>query len=258
VGSRVLIRFGSAAVLGAAMLIALALAAPAMALKTKRATFKVEIDGSVFTDWTLDSTTQDLCSGGQTHQTGSGRQDFSLTTKKPVKVIAAWIKGGGADDVFFGRAPAGGGIPVNVAAIREGTVQSETIGGNGQPCGDGGEGSAPPPPPDCGSRSFNSEVQMEHMSPDQFFGDPVPLVDVLVLEGPRSQNGDSMDDQWTNCPGGGPGEFEQTTNGGLPKKKIFGNEKEFTVKAKDVSTSGSSGFTQRTESKWRTVFKRVD
>ena len=261
-GDRVLVRIGSTAVLAATALLALALAAPAMAAKQfPRAEFKVEIDGTQFTDWSYSHTTQGTCEGQtyQTQQTGSGREDFSLTTKKPVKIVATWIKGNGANSVIIGRPNGTIGIPVNVAAIREGTFN--TTGGAPPECavGDGG-GGAPPQQPDCGPRSFNSELRMRHVPPDQYFGDPpVPLVDVLVLDGPvDSQGNATMNDQWQNCPGGpGDARFDENTNDGLSKKKLFGKDDKFTAKAKDTRPL-TGGYSGQTVSEWKVVFKRVN
>jgi hypothetical protein len=259
VGSRVLVRFGSMAIVAAAALAALAMAAPAMAAKQfPQAKFKVEIDGTQFSDWTYNVTSPNDCGNGHTHHTGSGSEDFALTTKKPVKVIATWIKGSGANSVFFSRPNSTIGVPVNVAAGRQGEIQTTQTG---ETCavGDGGGGGSAPPPPDCGERSFNSEVRMEHLSPEQYFGDPpVPLVDVLALDGPiDSQGNSSMDDQWQNCPDGpGSGRFEESANGALSKKQIFGKDKKFTVKGKDTQPhTGSYG--GQTVSKWKTVFRRL-
>ena len=261
-GGRVLVRIGSTAVLAAAALVALALAAPAMAAKQfPRAEFKVEIDGSRFTDWSYASSSPSFCPGGGTiQQSGSGREDFSLTTKKPIKIVATWIKGNGANSVIIGRPNGTVGIPVNVAAIREGTFQTTTTGGSGEGCGDGGGGGTPPPAPDCGPRSFNSELRMRHVPPDQYFGDPpVPLVDVLVLDGPvDSQGNATMNDQWQNCPSGpGDAEFDENTNDGLSKKKLFGNDDKFTAKAKDTRPLTGS-YSGQTVSEWKVVFKRVN
>lgn len=257
-GGRVPVRFGSMAIIAAAALLALVLAAPAMAYKTKQAKFKVEIDGTQFSDWTYNNTTQTCGGRGQSTSTGSGQEDFALTTTKPVKVIATWFKGGGVEDIFFSRPTGAIGIPVNVAAGRQGNFQTTH---SGEICaeGDGGGGGQPPPSPDCGERSFKSEVRMEHLSPDQYFGDPpVPLVDVLALDGPIDSEGNpSMDDQWQNCPAGpGSGRFEESTNDALSKKQIFGKDNEFTLKAKDTQPhTGSYG--GQTVSRWKSVFTRL-
>ena len=241
----------------------LALAAPAMAAKSQQEKFKIEIFAEQHTDWTSSFTNTDDCTGSTSRTDGSGGQSFSLTTKKPVKVTAASNKISG--DTFlalYSGKPTNPkiGVPVNVAADQQGSYSTTVIQqGEGEACGDGG-GGAPPPQPDCGPRSFKSEVRTTWVEPENYFGDPAPLIPVLVLDGPLDADGNRpLHDQWTNCPGpaNDTGGLIETPTGGLPPKKVFGDKKKFKVKAKDTEQFNSSSTQQTTRINWTVEFKRL-
>jgi hypothetical protein len=243
----------------------LALAAPAMAVKSKQAKFKIEVSGKQDSDWTYDSGVQSSdCGGGTYRQAGGGGQSFSFTTKKPVKVTAVQtrIQGQTFSAIYRGTPTnPDPSVPVNVAAIREGTFTTTQLSpGDGVGCGDGGGG--PPAPPDCGSRNFLGKLNIGYYSPEQYPGDPdepTPLVDVLTLDGPFDDDGDRpLDEAWTNCPGppNDEGGLMQTPTGGLPAKKLFGDKKEFKVKAKDSRAFSSNTTQETTQMNWTVEFTR--
>jgi hypothetical protein len=244
--------------------LALAFAAPATAVKSQQAKFKVEVFAEQHSDWTEDYTTTD-CSGATTRTYGSGGQSFSLTTKKPIKVTAARtrIQGDWFAGIFSGKPENPKlGLPVNVAAIREGSITTEQITpGNGEPCGegDGGGGGYEPPPPDCGPRNFKAEVRLGLYEPQFYPGDPAPLTSVLTVDGPfGADDSTPLDDLWQNCPGPADhsGKLMETPTGSLPFKKLFGKKEKFKVKAKDSDVTSYDSFHQTTKMNWTVEFKR--
>jgi hypothetical protein len=241
----------------------LALATPALAAKFQQAKFKIEVSGQQDTDWTYDSGTQTSdCGGGTYRQAGSGGQSFSFTTKKPVRVTVAQnkIQGQIFSAVYQGKPTnPDPSVPVNVAAIREGTFTTTQLSpGNGLGCGDGG-GGGEPPAPDCGARNFLGKLNMAYLQPDQYPGEPTPLVPVLTLDGPFDDDGDRpLDEAWTNCPGpaNDPGGLIETATGGLPAKKVFGDKEKFKVRAKDSDVYSTSTTQETTKLNWTVEFTR--
>jgi hypothetical protein len=243
-----------------ALLGLLVLASPAAAAKDQEAAFKIEVRAAQHSTWTSDFTTAG-CGGGTSHAFGNGEQGFSLTTNKPfkVKVIRSRFGGGSALSFFkYGRG--GTGVPVNVAAVREGVFDVETIGG--EPCGDGGGGTQPPAS-DCGARSFNAELLLDYYSPVDFpDSELTPLVDVLSLSGPFDAAGfggdELFDELYANCPGVGSngGQLLLSPNGGVSPKKLFGKKKRFKVKAEDTVITDTSSSHEETRMNWTVKFKR--
>jgi hypothetical protein len=249
---------GSVAVLGA-----LAVADAAMAAKAQQAKFKVEISGQQDSDWTYDSTDVDDCTGATNRTFGSGGQSFSFTTPKPVKMTAIRNKIGGDHftAIYQGKpTDPDPSVPVNVAAIREGSIQTQQVApGEGEPCGDGG-GPGTAPQPDCGERSFDGKLNLAYYEPEFYPGEPTPLVPVLTLAGPFDANNDSpLAELWTNCPGPANDHagLMETPTGGLPPNKLFGKKKKFKVQAKDSDAFTSSSTQQTTKLGWTAAFKRL-
>src|ERR1044072_6642147 len=101
-----------------ALLGALVLAAPPAA-KDQEASFKIEIRADQTSTWTLDYTTEG-CGDGTSHLTGHGTQDLSTVTLKPCQVKGVGKQFGGPAFWLFEYARGAAGVPVNVAAMREG------------------------------------------------------------------------------------------------------------------------------------------
>ena len=245
---RQLVAVGTAAAALFAGLTAAAQAAPAF----KAARFKVAVSGTQTSNWTLDNTTYDDCVQGDIRQTGAGRQSFSFKSPKRATLMA--IKIGDSVTISGTRLP---GARVNGTVSRSGQITTEQIGGIETGCGDGG--GTPPPPPDCGTKPFRARVDLEWSTPDQYPGEPpVPLVPVLLLEGPFFPTGSSgFSSLFQNCVGGGPDQLIPTPNGSLPAKKLFGKTKRFTVRGKDTQTTDSDGYHVETDVKWVAKFTRI-
>ena len=242
-----------------ALLGLLVLASPASAAKDQEASFKIEVRADQHSAWTLDYTTQG-CGGGTSHLTGHGAQDFSMTTLKPFKVKVVREQFGGSAFSFFEYGRGAQGVPVNVAAMRDGVTSVETTGG--EPCGDGG-GDTPPPASDCGERSFNADLILDYYSPlDYPDSELTPLVDVLSLSGPFNAagfNGDALwDELYSNCPGVGSngGQLLLTPAGGISPKKLFGKKKSFKVKANDTVIDDTDTSHEETVMSWTVQFTR--
>ena len=217
----------------------------------KAARFYVTVSGTQTSNWTLDNTTYDYCVQGDIRQTGAGRQSF--TFKNPKRATLMAIKLGKSVTISGTRLP---GVRVNGSLSRSGQITTEQLGGSESGCGDGG--GTPPPPPDCGTKPFRARVDLEWSTPDQYPGDaPVPLVPVLLLEGPFFPTGSSgFSDLFQNCVGGGPDQLIPTPNGSLPLKKLFGKAKRFTVRGKDTQTTDSDGYHVETAVNWVAKFTR--
>jgi hypothetical protein len=237
----------------------LVLASPASAAKDQEASFKIEVFASQHSTWTSDFTTAG-CGGGTSHAFGNGEQGFSLTTNKPVKVKVTRSRFAGTTLSWFKYPPGAQGVPVNVAAVREGVSEVESIGG--EPCGDG-DGGTQPPPSDCGARSFSGEVILDYFSPTEYpDAELTPLVDVLALSGPVDATGAGgdvlFDELYPNCPavGSNGGQLLLSPNGGLSPKKLFGKKERFTVKAEDTVVTDTSSSHEESRMSWNVKFKR--
>ena len=218
----------------------------------KAARFKVNVTGTQTSNWTLDNTTYDDCVQGDVRQTGSGRQSFSFKNRKQATLMA--IKIGGSVTISGTRLP---GVPVKGSLSRSGQITTEQLGGLETGCGDGG--GTPPPPPDCGTKPFRARVDLAWSTPDQYPGEPpVPLVPVLLLEGPIFPTGSSgFSDLFDNCVGGGPDQLIPAPNGSLPLKKLFGKAKRLTVRGKDTQTTHSDGYHVQTTMNWVAKLTRL-
>jgi len=240
------------------MLGSVVLASPAMAAKNQEASFKVEIRAAQHSTWTSDFTIPG-CGGGTSRLTGNGEQGFSMTTNKPFKVKVTRERFGGSALSFFDYGRGAPGVPVNVAAVRDGVTSVETIGG--EPCGDGNGGS--PPPSDCGARSFNADLILDYYSPTEFpDAELTPLVDVLSISGPFNAAGftgdELFDELYANCPAVGTngGQLLLSPNGGISPKKLFGKKKRFKVKAEDTVFTDTDSSHEETRMSWTVDFKR--
>jgi hypothetical protein len=240
-----------------ALLGLLVLASPASAAKVQEASFKIEIRASQHSTWTSEFSSPG-CGGGTSYFTGNGEQGFSMTTNKPVKVKVVRERFGGSALSFFEYGRGAQGVPVNVAAVRDGVTSVETIGG--EPCGDGG---GTPPASDCGARSFNADLILDYYSPVDFpDSELTPLVDVLSISGPFNAAGFSgdvlFDELYTNCPaiGTNGGQLMLSPNGGIAPKKLFGKKKRFTVKAEDTVVTDTDSSHEETRMSWTVKFKR--
>lgn len=241
-----------------ALLALLVLAAPAAAAKVQKASFKIEIRAAQHSTWTSDFTTAG-CGGGTSHAFGNGEQGFSMSTNKPFKVKVIRERFGGSALSFFDYSGGAQGVPVSVAAIREGVFTAETVGG--EPCGDGGGG--PPPASDCGARSFSAELILDYFSPTEYPDSEVtPLVDVLSLSGPFDAAGFSgdvlFDELYANCPavGSNGGQLLLSPKGAISPKKLFGKKKRFKVKAEDAVVTVTDSSREETRMSWTVKFKR--
>jgi len=245
-------------VLAAVVVGSLVLAAAADA-KSKEASFRVEVYAAQNSAWTQDTTRYDECTGGDVRTHGSGRESFSATTRKPVKVTASYSKGEGYQSVFFTVGKGDFFVPVNGAAVREGTKTVEQTGS--KDCAGGGDGYVPPPT-DCGERSFDGGLSLDYYFPTDYPGfDVVPLVPVLGLSGPFDLFGAGpiLGDLYENCPHGAFGDqLVLTPRGDLSVKQLFGEKERFAVKVKDsqVVDEPSSGFHEEIQLSWRVKFTR--
>jgi hypothetical protein len=242
-----------------ALLGTLVLASPASAAKDQEASFKIDVFAEQHSTWTEDFTTPG-CGSGTSHLTGNGEQGFSMTTNKPVKVKVVRQRFGGEAYSFFEYPRGATGVPVSVAAVREGTTSVETT--EGGTCGEGGGGGAPPPS-DCGPRSFNAELILDYYSPTDFPDSEVtPLVDVLSPSGPfdaAGYTGDAMwDELYHDCPAVGSegGQLMLSPNGGLSPKKLFGKKKSFKVKANETRVTDTDTSHEETVMSWTVEFTR--
>jgi hypothetical protein len=242
-----------------ALLTLLVPASPVSAAKAQEASFKIEVFAAQHSTWTSDFTTPG-CGGGTSHAFGNGEQGFSLTTNKPFKVKVIREKFGGSALSFFEYGRGAHGVPVNVAAVREGVFDAETIGG--EPCGDGGDGT-PPPASDCGARSFSAELILDYYSPTEYpDSELTPLVDVLSLSGPYDASGYSgdvlFDELYLDCPAVGTngGQLLLSPKGAISPKKLFGKKERFTVKAEDTAVTDTSSSHEETRMSWTVKFKR--
>lgn len=243
----------------AAVLGLFVLASPASAAKDQEASFKIEIRASQHSTWTSDFTTAG-CGGGTSHLTGNGEQGFSMATLKPVKLKVVRERFGASTFSFFEYPRGATGVPVNVAAVRDGVTSVETVGG--EPCGDA-DPDTPPPASDCGARSFNAELVLDYYSPTDFPDEELtPLVDVLSLSGPfnaAGYSGDALfDELYSNCPavGSNGGQLLLSPAGGLSPKKLFGPKKSFKVKADDTVVTDTDTSHEETRMSWTVEFKR--
>ena len=248
---------GGSLVGAVALLGVLVLASPASAAKDQTASFKIEIRASQHSTWTSEFSSPG-CGGGTSHFSGHGEHGFSMATLKPVKVKVIRERFGGSSFSFFEYGGGATGVPVNVAAVREGVTTVETTGG--EPCGDGG---GTPPASDCGARSFNAELVLDYYSPVDFPDSEVtPLVDVLSLSGPFDAAGFSGDALWdelySNCPavGSNGGQLLISPAGGISPKKLFGQKKNFKVKADDTVVDDTDTSHEKTVMSWTVEFRR--
>jgi hypothetical protein len=242
-----------------ALLGLLLLATPASAAKDQEASFKIEIVASQHSTWTTAFSTVG-CGGGTSYLTGNGEHGFSMATNKPVKVKVVRERFGDSSFTYFEYPRGATGVPVNVAAVRDGVTNVETVGG--EPCGDA-DPDIPPPASDCGSRSFNAELVMDYYSPTDFPESEVtPLVDVLSLSGPfdaAGNSGDALyDGLYSNCPavGSNGGQLLLSPNGGLSPKKLFGKKKSFKVKVNDTVVADTDTSHEETVMSWTVSFTR--
>ena len=218
----------------------------------KAARFKVTVSGTQTSNWSLDNTTFDGCVQGDIRQTGRGRQSFSFKNAKPATLTAINI---GDSVTISGTAVPG--VRVKGSLTRVGDITTEQLSGDPTGCGDGGGG--PRPPSDCGTKPFAARVDLEWTRPEQYPGEPpVPLVPVLLLQGPIFPTGTSgFSDLFQNCVGGGPDQLIPTPNSSLPLKKLLGKVKRFAVRGKDTQTSDSDGYHVETTVSWVATFKRL-
>src|SRR4051794_28035041 len=238
----------------------LVLASAASAAKDQEASFKVEITASQESTWTTDFTTAG-CGSGTSHLTGNGKQGFSMATNKPFKVKAfREPSGGGSAFSYFEYGGGAQAVPANVAAWRDGVTSVETT--NGEPCGDA-DPSTPPPPSDCGTRSFNADLIFDYYSPvDYPDSELTPLVDVLSISGPFNASGftgdELFDELYSNCPAVGTngGQLMLSPAGGISPKKLFGKKERFTVKAVDTVVTNTDSSHEETQMNWAVTFKR--
>jgi hypothetical protein len=216
------------------------------------ARFSITVSGTQTSTWSLDSTTFDGCVQGDIRQTGSGRQSFSFKTPKPATLTA--IKIDKSVIISGTRLP---GAPVKGSLSRSGDIRTEQLSGDPTGCGDGG--GSPPTAPDCGTKPFAARVDLEWTTPDQYQGEPpVPLVPVLLLEGPVFPTGSSgFSSLFQHCVGGGPDQLIPTPNSSLALKKLFGKVKRFTVRGADKQTTDSDGYRVETTVNWVATFKRL-
>jgi hypothetical protein len=235
----------------------LVLASPAAAAKDQKASFKIEIRASQHSTWTSEFSTP-ACGGGTSYFSGNGEQGFSMTTKKPAKVKVVRERFGGSAFSFFEYGRGATGVPVNVAAVRDGVTSVETIGG--EPCGGPG---GPPPASDCGARSFNADLILDYYSPIDFpDSELTPLVDVLSVSGPFNAAGFSgdelFDETYLNCPaiGTNGAQLLLSPSGGVSPKKLFGKKKRFKVKAEDTVVTDTDSSHEETRMRWTVEFKR--
>jgi hypothetical protein len=244
---------------GAVALIGLsAFAAPASAAKDQKASFKIEIRASQHSTWTSEFSTA-ACGGGTSYVSGNGEQGFEISTLKPVKVKVVRERFGGSTFSFFDYGRGASGVPVNVAAVRDGVSTVETVGG--EPCGGGG--GPTPPGDDCGARSFNADLVLDYYSPTDFPDDELtPLVDVLSLSGPFNAAGYTGDELFNelylNCPnvGTNASQLLLTPAGGLSPKKLFGKKERFKVKAADTVVIDTDSSHEETRMSWTVQFTR--
>lgn len=241
-----------------ALLGLLVLASPASAAKVQEASFKIEVRASQHSTWTTDFTTPG-CGSGTSHLTGNGAQGFEMTTNKPFKVKVFRERFGDSAFSYFEYGRGAQGVPVNVAAMRDGVTSVETTGG--EPCGDGGGGT--PPASDCGARSFNADLILDYYSPVDFpDSELTPLVDVLSISGPFNAagfTGDELADElYANCPavGSNGGQLLLTPAGGISPKKLFGKKARFKVKAADTVVTDTDTSHEETQMSWTVEFKR--
>lgn len=145
---------GKIAVTGLCLLAVLGAASPATARTTTRqATFKVEVEGVQKTTWSMDHDDPfGLCGA---HSVGSGSERMTFASKRAtrVKVVAF---GSFVSFLVKGK-PASFLVPTKVN--RSGTL---TVTPHPGGCADGGEGGAPPAPPqpDCGRRTSSIDVEL--------------------------------------------------------------------------------------------------
>jgi hypothetical protein len=182
-----------------------------------------------------------------------------MATNKPVKVKVTRERFGDSAFTYFDYARGATGVPVNVAAVRDGVTNVETVGG--EPCGDA-DPDITPPPSDCGSRSFNAELVLDYYSPTDYPDEVTPLVDVLSLSGPFNAAGftgdELFDELYLNCPNVGTngGQLMLSPAGGISPKKLFGKKKSFKVKADDSVITDTDSSHEETVMSWTVSFTR--
>jgi hypothetical protein len=222
------------------------------AVKTAR--FKITVSGRQTTNWTLDNTMYDGCIQGYTRQSGSGAQSFSFKSTKAATGLAARVGRSTVFTVITGRTTPGARVKGSVS--RSGQVTSQQLSGTGPGCGSGG-GGGPAPTPDCGKRHFSGTVGLEWTTPAEWpGGPPVPLVPVLLLQGPQMGT-KSFSTMYQDCPPGGPDQIIPTVNSALTAKKLFGRAKRFTIRGKDSDTTDQNGFHSETKVSWVAKFTRI-
>jgi len=234
-----------AALAAATALAAFTAANASAAVRTAR--FKITVSGSQSTKWTLDNTTFDGCIQGYVRQSGSGAQSFSFKSTKPATGLAARVGKTTTFTAITGNATPGARVRGSVT--RSGQVTSQQLSGTGPGCGNGGPQSSAPAP-DCGKRAFSGTLGLEWTTPAEWPGEPpVPLVPVLLLQGPQ-MGATSFSTMFKNCPSAGQDGIIPTVNSALAAKKLFGRAKRFTIRGKDTDTTDQNGFHSETSVHW--------
>lgn len=215
--------------------------------------YSVTAQGSQTTSWTLDHTEFDGCVQGDVRSVGSGRETVSFKSRRAATVLAMAVGG----DVLLTSPGSVPGVPVKGAVTRSGHIDVQQLSGGESACG-GGDPSSQPSPPDCGSKPFSGVVTPVWTKPDDYPGEPpVPLVPVLLLEGPYTRDGSPAFDLFHSCPSSGLDALLPTPTSALPRKRLFGSARSFTVKGRDSQVSDSDGFHAETTVRWTATFRRL-
>ncbi len=193
-------RAAAPALAALSLLALLALPGTAGAAGQPLAYFKVSLRASVKLSWTEDLTGS--CNGvGELRTLGSGSTTANLHTTRDTTVALERASGqpvlrSGGEELA---------LPVAGHVTRRGSVEGFVV-------------VAPPPgacpkpepvAPDCATVAYppDSEVTVAYRTPDSWpYGDPAPLTDVLVLDGPFSSEWPSGP-PFQNCPSLGRGDL---------------------------------------------------
>lgn len=224
--------------------------------KLKLARYQVTISGTQTATWKLDHTEYDGCVQGDVRQFGEGSDKVTFTSRRRTLVQ---MLGLGRNDLAVTVGSSGGlpGLPVKGTATRSGHVDTQQLSGGESGCG-GGDGS-PPPPPDCGAKAYNGYLTLQWTTPDGYPGEPpVPLLPVLIAEGPWTKGGGSVfDSLFQNCPGGTATSLLPTPTSALTARKALGHARSFKLRGRDTEVTDTNGFHQEASVSWTAKFVRV-